>query len=382
MKKIILLGATGSIGLQTIDVVLKHPNEFEVVALSVGRNISELIKILSKVKVKHVCVQEREDYEKLKENHPNLIWHVGDEGLCQLAQLKDYDVLVNALVGFVGLKPTVTAIQNHKDIALANKETLVVAGELIQQLVNQYHVQLLPIDSEHSAIFQCLSQSEQKFVKKLIITASGGSFRNYQREQLKNVTVQDALKHPNWQMGDKITIDSATMMNKGFEVIEAHYLFNVPYEKIEVVLHPESIVHSMAEFYDGSVIAQIGNADMRLPIQYALSYPKRLPLYSDFSLTQIGTLHFQKMDFKRFPLLQVAYEVGQKKGNLPCVLNAVNEVANLAFRNGEIGFLEIEDIIQKALLQTPYETVESLEQLIEIDKKARFLAKSLIKGDI
>ncbi|MDI9518690.1 MAG: 1-deoxy-D-xylulose-5-phosphate reductoisomerase, partial [Bacillota bacterium] len=296
-------------------------------------------------------------------------------------KLENYDLLVNALVGFVGLIPTLNAIENKKDVALANKETLVVAGEIVNKALKKNGCMLFPIDSEHSAILQCLLGNNIKQVKKIIITASGGSFRDLSRDELKNVSVKDALNHPNWAMGAKITIDSATMMNKGFEVIEAHYLFDIDYDDIEVVLHKESYVHSMVEYIDGSIMAQIGNADMRIPIMYSLSYPERLKFESDFSFSQIKSLNFKEMDFERFPLLKLAYDVGRKKGNLPAILNAANEIANKAFRDGLISFLEIEDLVYKAINDMEFIKNPSLEELIDSDIKTRNYVNSLIKGE-
>ncbi len=382
MKRLILLGATGSIGIQTLDVVNRNSDKFSLVGLSVGENIKLLKEILNNHKLEHICVRNKEDYDLLCKEYPLIKFYYGDEGLIDLVNLKEYDLLVNALVGFVGFKPTLAAINNKKDIALANKETLVVAGELVNKAVQENNVKLFPIDSEHSAILQCLQGNDFKEVKKMIITASGGSFRKLNRRQLADVTVEDALNHPNWSMGDKITVDSATMMNKGFEVIEAHWLFNLDYDKIEVVLHDESIVHSMVEYIDGAIMAQLGSADMRLPIQYALSYPNRLPMASGFSLTDIGCLHFKKMDYERFPLLKLAIEVGKKKGNLPCALNAANEEANLAFRNKKISFLDIERVVFKCVEQCEFIQDLTLENLMETDLKTRLKAKELIKGGI
>jgi len=316
MKKIVLLGATGSIGMQTIDVCLKHPDKFEIVGLSVGRNINLLQKILTKLTVKSVCIKEYNQF--LIDKYPDIDFYFGDTGLIDLVSLSDYQVLVNALVGFVGLMPTITAIKNKKNVALANKETLVVAGDIVNKLKNKYGVTIYPIDSEHSAIFQALQGNKINQVKKIIITASGGSFRNLSREDLKNVTVNDALNHPNWKMGAKITIDSATMMNKGFEVIEAHYLFDLPYNKIETILHYESIVHSMVEYNDNSIIAQLGNSDMRLPIQYAITYPDRYNVIGseELDFKKWSNLTFKEMDYDRYPLLKFAYEVGVKSGKL------------------------------------------------------------------
>ncbi len=366
MKRIVLLGASGSIGLQTVDVIRQHPDLYELRAYSVGKNIGALRKLLAEYPVDTVCVQEEADAAALRIDYPSVKVLSGDDGLLELSERDDYDVLVNALVGYAGFAPTMSAIKTKHDVALANKETLVVGGELVKRALRKYGVSLYPIDSEHSAVFQCLQGNKKEQVKRLIITASGGSFRNLKREELKNVTVEQALAHPNWSMGPKITIDSATMMNKGFEVMEAHWLFDMPYERIDVLMHQESVIHSMVEYIDHSVIAQLGAPDMRLPIQYALSWPERLTLEEEhpLDLAEIGMLHFAKADTERFPLLAAAYDAGRKGGNLPAVMNAANEAANLAFRNHEIGFLDIEDIVIGALrtaVHMPVSTPEDLE---------------------
>ena len=366
MKRLVLLGASGSIGTQTIDIVLQHPELFQIEALSVGKNIAKLKEILKDIRVNQVCVSNESDALQLTKEYPNITFYHGDDGLVTLATLSNYDVLVNALVGFVGFLPTLKAIETHHDVALANKETLVVGGELINRALKQYACSLYPIDSEHSAIFQCLQGNKHEEVKRLIITASGGSFRNKTRDELKDVTVEQALAHPNWSMGAKITIDSADMMNKGFEVMEAHWLFDIDYEHIDVIMHPESVVHSMVEYVDHSVMAQMGAPDMRLPIQYALTWPSRYPFKQDepLDLAKIATLHFSAPDTNRFPLLALAYEAGKKGGNLPGVMNAANEVANAAFRNHQIPFLMIEEIVIGAVGEVPYKDVNDVADLI------------------
>ncbi len=380
MKKLVLLGASGSIGIQTIDVVLQHPEQFEIVALSVGRNIEALHRILKQIPVKKVCVQQKEELNSLQKDYPDIAFVSGDEGLVALSEADDYDVLVNALVGFVGFMPTLRAIESGHDVALANKETLVVGGKLIKEALKKYNRSLFPIDSEHSAIFQCMQGNRHEAVNRLLITASGGSFRNLERKDLTDVTVEQALAHPNWAMGAKITIDSADMMNKGFEVTEAHWLFDIDYDRIDVVMHEESVVHSMVEFVDHSVVAQLGSADMRLPIQYALSWPERLPLEEKhFDLTEIGTLHFKKPDMERFPLLALAYEAGKKGGNLDAVMNAANEVANLAFREGRIPFLMIEEIVIGAVHSVAFEEVNTVEDLIRANAWGREYAENKVK---
>lgn len=373
MKKITILGVTGSIGTQTVDVVLHHKDEFEIVAMSAGRNIDLLEQIMVNVHARHISVQTQEDKEYLERKYPDRHFYYGQEGLMTIATLAEVDIVLNAVVGFAGLAPTMKAIQARKDIALANKETLVVAGHLICPLAKEYGVSLLPVDSEHSAIFQSLNGERHDDVAKIILTASGGSFRDKSRDELKNVTVEQALKHPNWSMGAKITIDSATLFNKGLEVMEAKWLFDVDYDDIEVLIHPESIIHSMVEYQDGAVIAQLGTPDMRLPIQYALTYPRRISVFGSkrLSLSDIGSLHFYKPDFKRFHALDLAYQAGRKGGSMPCVLNGANEQANALFLSGKIKFLDIESLVEKAMIAHQWVDHPSLEQLIEIDAWAR-----------
>ena len=363
-KRIALLGASGSIGRQTINVITQHPDLFELVSFGVGKNIEAARNILKQFDLPVFAVEREEDAELLAKEYPDKTVLCGEEGLLELAR-GDYDVLVNALVGFAGFAPTLAAIESDHEVALANKETLVCGGELINRALALHGKSLVPIDSEHSAIFQCLQGNRMRQLKRLIITASGGSFRNKTRDELQSVTVEEALAHPNWSMGAKITIDSATMMNKGFEVTEAHWLFNVPFEKIDVLMHPESIVHSMVEYVDQSVMAQLGSPDMRLPIQYALSWPNRLPLDEPpLDLAKVGTLHFSEPDLERFPLLGLAYEAGRKGGNLSAVMNAANEVANAAFRNHEIPFPMIETIVIGAVNEAPFEELNSVDDLI------------------
>ncbi len=360
---IYLLGATGSIGTQTIEVIREF--NFNLVAFSSGRNIELTEEIIKEFAPMHVSVKNKEDAEYLKKKYLGVEFYYGDEGLVKIATLDGNDgVLVNALVGFVGMKPTIEAIKVKKKIALANKETLVVAGDIIMPLANEYGVQIVPIDSEHSAILQCLNGESIDTVNKLVITASGGSFRSLSRDELNSVTVEEALSHPNWSMGAKITIDSATMMNKGFEVIEAHQLFGLAYEKVETILHDESLVHSMVEFVDGSFIAQIGSSDMRVPIYYALMYPNRLEAPYKMKLSDLNTLHFKSMDFERFPLLKLAYRVGKEGGVLPCVMNAANEAAVELFLAGKISFLEIEEIVIEAVENYENEMKYTVDDLI------------------
>ena len=383
MKRCCVLGVTGSIGVQTVDVCTAHPEAFQITSISAGRNIPQLKKLIAQLpQLKAVCVQEEADCQRLAQEYPDLEWVWGETGLLRLSERDDYDVLVNALVGFVGLKPTLQAIEAGHDIALANKETLVVAGAFVNADCHKHHVSMLPIDSEHSAIFQCLQGSRREQLSRLIITASGGSFRDKTREELRGVTVAQALAHPNWSMGAKITIDSATMMNKGFEVIEAHWLFDVDFDHIDVLIHKESVIHSLVEYQDHAVIAQLGTADMRLPIQYALSYPERLELFNSqpLDLAAVGTLHFAPADFARYPLLGLAYEAGRKQGTLPAVMNAANEEANAAFREGKISFLDIEELVIDACRTLAFTETPSLDAIFEADRQAREFVKSHLKG--
>lgn len=373
MKGISLLGATGSIGTQTLDIIRNHPDKFKLVAMSSGQNIELTRAIIREFNPKLVSVTKKEDYERLKlEFSGEIKFLFGNEGLIEVAVHQDSAVLVNAILGSVGLLPTIQAIQAKKTIALANKETLVTAGHLVTEKAKENGVPIIPVDSEHSAIFQCLQGESDKNIERLIITASGGSFRDKNRQELTSVTVEDALKHPNWSMGAKITIDSATMMNKGLEVIEAHWLFDIPYDKIDTILHRESTIHSMVEFHDSSIMAQLGTPDMRLPIQYALTYPDRLPLKAErLNLAKLGRLHFEKMDLERFRCLAFAYQAGKIGGTMPTVLNAANEVAVAAFLEGRIGFLEIEDWIEKALESHQSIHNPTLETIIEVDSETR-----------
>ncbi|MFD4928313.1 1-deoxy-D-xylulose-5-phosphate reductoisomerase [Peribacillus butanolivorans] len=384
MKYISLLGATGSIGQQTADVVRAHPDQFKIVALSAGKNIELVRTYIQEFEPKLVSVQTKEDYHVLKSeffSKKDIEFMYGDEGLTAVAVYDQATILVNAVIGSVGLYPTLQAIKAKKDIAIANKETLVTAGHLVINEAKKAGVRLLPVDSEHSAIFQALQGEKEKNIERLVITASGGSFRDRTREELKGVTVEEALNHPNWSMGAKITVDSASMMNKGLEVIEAHWLFDLPYDKIDVLLHKESIIHSMVEFHDSSVIAQLGTPDMRVPIQYALTYPDRLPLVGRkrLNLADAGKLHFSDMDFTRYPCLQFAYKAGKMGGTMTTVLNAANEAAVAAFLSGNVSFLEIETLIEKALNQHSVITLPDLETIQEVDLMTRQYIESLVK---
>jgi len=381
LKKISLLGATGSIGRQTMEIVRENRELFEVVAFSAGTNIELTKEYIREFTPSLVSVKEKKDYESLKAEFPKTKFSYGDDGLVEVAVYPESNILVNAVIGSVGLYPTLKAIETKKDIALANKETLVTAGHLVMQAANEHGVKLLPVDSEHSAIFQALQGEDKKNIERLIITASGGSFRDYTREQLKEVTVAQALNHPNWSMGAKITIDSASMMNKGLEVIEAHWLFNIPYEQISVLMHKESIIHSMIEFHDGSVMAQLGTPDMRVPISYALEYPNRLKNASKerLDLAKIATLHFQEMSFERFPCLKYAYDAGKAGGTMPTVLNAANEVAVDYFLKEKITFLEIESLIYAAMEQHNIIKHPNLDEIQQTDFETRSLIHSFVK---
>ena len=382
MKQIAILGSTGSIGTQTLDVVRQHPDAFSVYALSAHRSIDLLIKQALEFNPAVVCIADETYYRPLCEALSDLPIRVlaGEKALVEMVTMPAIDVVVAAMVGYAGLRPTIEAIKAKKTIALANKETLVVAGEIIDRLAKRYKVDILPVDSEHSAIFQSLVGEDMTSVEKLLLTASGGPFRNFTLEQMQYVTAAEALRHPNWEMGAKITIDSASMMNKGFEVIEARWLFDIPVDKIQVLVHPQSVVHSAVQFVDGSVKAQLGTPDMRMPIQYALTYPERwmsdvarLDLFATQSLT------FEEPDLKRFPNLALAYEAMNKGGNMPCVLNAANEVVNLAFREGRSGFMQMSDVIAKTMEKTMFITEPTYEDYVQTDKEARKIALELLK---
>ncbi|MGM9632930.1 MAG: 1-deoxy-D-xylulose-5-phosphate reductoisomerase [Alloprevotella sp.] len=381
-KKIAILGSTGSIGTQALDVISQHPDLFEARVLTAGRRADLLIDQARRFLPDAVVIADESQYHYVQETLADLPVKVyaGEEALCQVVESNQIDMVLTALVGFAGLKPTLHAIDAHKAIALANKETLVVAGELVMQRALIKKAPILPVDSEHSAIFQCLA-GEKSAIEKIILTASGGPFRLMERERLAAVTPTEALKHPNWQMGAKITIDSATMMNKGFEMIEAKWLFGVSPTDIEIVVHPESIIHSAVQFADGAVKAQLGMPDMRVPIQYALSYPQRLTLNTPkLDLFTLGHLTFEKPDMERFACLALAYEATQSGGNKPCVLNAANEVANLAFREGRLGFLQIAEVIAETMARTPFVAEPSLDTYLATDKEARAISADLIAG--
>ncbi|MDQ0337296.1 1-deoxy-D-xylulose-5-phosphate reductoisomerase [Caldalkalibacillus uzonensis] len=379
MKNIAVLGSTGSIGRQTLEVIASHPGSFRLVAMAAGTNADLIIEQANKFQPALVSVSTKELAERVKIHipaHTKVVY--GLEGLIEVATHEDVHTLVTAVVGSIGLKPTLAAIEQGKQIALANKETLVTAGQIVMELAAKHQVSILPVDSEHSAIFQCLQGENKSQVEKIILTASGGSFRHKSREELVNVSLEDALKHPNWSMGPKVTIDSATMMNKGLEVIEAHWLFSMPYDNIEVLLHDESIIHSMVVFQDSAVMAQLGTPDMRVPIQYALTYPERYPFFTPrLDLAQVGCLHFREADFNRYPCLRLAFEAGKTGGTMPTVLNAANEIAVTQFLRSEISFLDIEKVIEETMNQHEPIANPTLEEIEEVDRWARERAKSI-----
>ena len=382
MKQIAILGSTGSIGTQTLDVVRQHPNEFSVYALSAHRSLDLLIQQALEFNPAVVCIADERLYQPLREALSDLPIKVmaGEQAIAEMVTMPAIDVVVAAMVGYAGLRPTIEAIKAKKTIALANKETLVVAGEIICRLAKRHQVSILPVDSEHSAIFQSLVGEDMHSVEKLLLTASGGPFRTFTYEQMQHVTAAQALQHPNWEMGAKITIDSASMMNKGFEVIEARWLFDIPVEKIQVLVHPQSVIHSAVQFVDGSVKAQLGTPDMRIPIQYALTYPERwLSDVPRLDLFAVKQLTFEEPDMQRFPNLRLAYEAMEKGGNMPCILNAANEVVNLAFREGKCGFLQMSEVIEQTMGTTSFITDPTYEDYVQTDKEARKIAKELLK---
>ena len=382
MKQLAILGSTGSIGTQTLDVVRQHPEAFSVYALTAHRSVDVLIQQALEFNPAVVCIADESCYPRLRDALSDLPIRVmaGEKAIAEMVTMPQIDVVVAAMVGYAGLRPTIEAIRAKKTIALANKETLVVAGEIICRLAQRYKVPILPVDSEHSAIFQSLVGEDMVSVEKLLLTASGGPFRTFTYEQMQHVTAAQALQHPNWEMGAKITIDSASMMNKGFEVIEARWLFDIPVDKIQVLVHPQSVIHSAVQFVDGSVKAQLGTPDMRMPIQYALTYPQRwqsdVPRLDLFKTQQ---LTFEEPDLQRFPNLRLAYEAIAQGGNMPCVLNAVNEVVNLAFREGTCGFLQMSDVIASTMQRTTFIAEPTYEDYVQTDREARKIAKELIK---
>ena len=379
MKRISILGSTGSIGTQTLDVVAMHPEAFEVDGLAAGSNTSLLLEQVRRFQPRRVSVSTKQLADDIRPSLPSGVeLYYGNEGLVEIAAGGDADTVVTAVVGSVGLQSTLAAIEAGRHIGLANKETLVTAGHLVTELADRKGVKLLPVDSEHSAIFQCLNGENRADISSITITASGGSFRDYTREQLVNVSVEDALRHPNWSMGAKITIDSATMVNKGLEVIEAHWLFSLPYEQVNVLLHPESIIHSYVEFRDSSIIAQLGTPDMRVPIQYALTYPDRWSSpAARLSLAEIGRLTFREMDYTRYPALKLAIDCGKAGGTAPTAFNAANETAVARFLRQEISFLHIEEIIEEVLQRHINVNRPDLQQIEYCDLTTRELAVKL-----
>lgn len=375
------MGSTGSIGTQTLAVVREHPMLFEIEVLTAGGNAELLIAQAKEFLPQAVVITDESKYTLVKESLSSLAIAVygGQEALNEVVQRENVDIVLTALVGFVGLKPTMSAIKAGKDIALANKETLVVAGELIMDLAKRHNVKILPVDSEHSAIFQCLIGEDNNVVEKIYLTASGGPFRGKDITYLSTITKKEALKHPNWIMGQKITIDSASLMNKGLEVIEAKWLFNLEVEQIDVIVHPQSIVHSLVQFEDGSLKAQLGLPDMKLPIQFALSYPERLPSrFERFDFLQYPNLSFEKPDMATFANLALAFESIRKGGNMPCILNAANEVAVAAFLNDQIGFIEMSVIIGETLQKVAFIKSPTLEDYLAVDEAGRAYAKELV----
>ena len=378
-KQIAILGSTGSIGTQALQVIEEHPDLYEAYALTANNQVELLAQQARKFMPAAVVIANEAKYPALKEMLDDLPIQVyaGADALCEIVQAQPIDIVLASMVGYAGLRPTMNAIKAGKAIALANKETLVVAGELINELAHQYHTPILPVDSEHSAIFQCLEPNST--VEKVILTASGGPFRTFTAEQLKSVTKEQALKHPNWEMGAKITIDSATMMNKGFEVIEAKWLFNVRPEQIEVVVHPQSIIHSMVQFSDGAVKAQLGMPDMRLPIQYAFSYPQRIHAsFERLDFSKISSFTFEQPDTNRFRNLALAYEALNQGGNMPCIVNAANEVVVAAFLHDQISFLHMSEVIEQTMGKVSFLKKPTYEDYVATDAEARRIAATLI----
>lgn len=384
MKKqqICILGSTGSIGTQALDVIEQHSDLYEVYCLTANNRVQELAEQARKFHPAAVVIANEARYEELKDmlgDEPDIKVYAGAQALCDIVQAEPIDMVLASMVGFSGLEPTIHAIKARKKICLANKETLVVAGELICNLAQEYHVPILPVDSEHSAIFQSLVGEGDNEVEKILLTCSGGPFRNYTHEQLEKVTAADALKHPTWDMGAKITIDSASLMNKGFEVTEAKWLFGVPADKIEVLIHPQSVVHSAVQFVDGAVKAQLGVPDMRLPIQYAFSFPQRLHLNGDrLDLFKTQDLQFFKPDYQKFKCLQLAFDAIRKGGNMSCIVNAANEIVNAGFRKGECGFLQMADIIEETMAKATFDRNPDLDVYLQTDAEARRIATELM----
>lgn len=383
-QQICILGSTGSIGTQALDVIAQHSDLYEAYCLTANNSVEKLAEQARRFNPACVVIANEAHYDQLTEllsDRPDIKVYSGAEALNQVVEADPVNIVLASMVGFSGLVPTIHAIKAGKKIALANKETLVVAGELMLKLVQQYHVDLLPVDSEHSAIFQSLVGENMNEVERILLTCSGGPFRNFTHEQLMTVTAAEALKHPTWDMGAKITIDSATLMNKGFEVMEAKWLFGVPADRIQVLIHPQSIVHSGVEFKDGAVKAQLGVPDMRLPIQYAFSYPQRLPLKGErLDLFKARSLEFFEPDVNKFKCLALAYEAISRGGNMPCILNAANEVANAAFRRNECTFPGMAEIIEKTMQQTAFDNNPDLDVYLQTDREAREIATRIVNN--
>ena len=384
-KRIAILGSTGSIGTQALEVVEQYPEYFDIRVLSTNSNVDLLAEQTQKYAPASVVVCDETRYERLRKllDKDSVDIHSGVDALAEIVKSDDIDLVLISLVGYAGLLPTINAIKSHKEVALANKETLVVAGELVTSLSREYDAPIYPVDSEHSAIYQCLVGEENNHVEKIYLTASGGPFLNFSREQLKEVTKQQALMHPNWNMGNKITIDSASLMNKGLEVIEARWLFDLEYGQIDVIIHPQSVIHSIVQFEDGSMKAQMGLPDMKLPILYALTAPDRLKTnFKRFNFEDFSRLTFEKPDSERFPNLFLAYESMKAGGNMPCILNAANEIAVEAFLKDKIGFLQMSDIVEQTMNKISYIRNPNLEDYMHTDKETRVLARSLISKNV
>lgn len=380
-KQICILGSTGSIGTQALDIIAQHSDLYEVYALTANNRVDELAAQARRFHPAAVVIANETHYERLKNalaDEPDIKVYAGQSALDEIVEAEPIDMVLTAMVGFAGLAPTIHAIRSHKKICLANKETLVVAGELICRLAQEYQVPIIPVDSEHSAIFQCLTGEGDNGIDKILLTASGGPFRLFTKEQMSRVTAADALKHPTWEMGAKITIDSASMMNKGFEVIEAKWLFGVPVKRIQVLVHPQSIVHSAVQFCDGSVKAQLGMPDMRLPIQYAFSFPDRLPLDGRRLDLFRQPLEFFEPDLDKFRCLALAFKAIHRGGNMPCILNAANEIVNEAFRQARCSFIAMADIIEKTMERSAFDANPTYETYIQTDQEARRIAREMV----
>lgn len=380
-KQICILGSTGSIGTQALDIIAQHSDLYEVYALTANNRVDELAAQARRFHPAAVVIANETHYERLKNalaDEPDIKVYAGQSALDEIVEAEPIDMVLTAMVGFAGLAPTIHAIRSHKKICLANKETLVVAGELICRLAQEYQVPIIPVDSEHSAIFQCLTGEGDSGIDKILLTASGGPFRLFTKEQMSRVTAADALKHPTWEMGAKITIDSASMMNKGFEVIEAKWLFGVPVKRIQVLVHPQSIVHSAVQFCDGSVKAQLGMPDMRLPIQYAFSFPDRLPLDGRRLDLFRQPLEFFEPDLDKFRCLALVFKAIHRGGNMPCILNAANEIVNEAFRQARCSFIAMADIIEKTMERSAFDANPTYETYIQTDQEARRIAREMV----